>query len=192
MRKLLLFGFIISFTFSNAQMGNTELTDVPWTIGFGVNVVDNSGAQNPFNTKNWNFSRPWIIEGGYQFRPNWAINGAVSINKLTTDNLHNNQPIFKDSNLFALDVTVQYMYDHWFTNTPRIDPFEAYVVSGLGFTNVFGDDVFMFDFGLGFNLWLVQDVGIRLQSMGKFAFNDNSKYLNNYIQHSVQLIYRFE
>jgi hypothetical protein len=193
MYKYFLFACLLFTTLVSAQINNAE-PDVPWTIGVGVNIVDNDGFKfsQPFTTKNWNFKNPISVNIERKIDNFWSANLAITLNTLEQTNKHNNGFITEDSNLFAVDVTGRYTYDQLFMDTPRIDPFEAYVLTGIGYTSVSGlsYNTATFNIGLGFNIWIIQDFGLRLQTMGKFGSKKN-QYLNNYLQHTAEFIVRF-
>jgi hypothetical protein len=44
--------------------------------------------------------------------------------------------------------------------------------------------------GLGFNFWFQPNLGLRLQTLGKFGFEENT-LLNNHIQHTAELVLKF-
>lgn len=192
MKKYLLIGSFLISTLITAQTVNLD-TDVPWTVGIGVNIVDNDGFRfdKPFDTGNWNFKNPLSVNVERKWRDFFSTNLAITLNKLTKDNKQNNGFITESSNLFAIDLTGRFIFDQYiWDQNPRIDPFEGYVLAGFGYTSVLSTDSFMFDLGLGFNFWLYEDIGLRIQTMGKFGFNDY-QYLKNYIQHTAEFIFRF-
>jgi hypothetical protein len=192
MKKYLLIGSFLLSSLVSAQNFNTG-TDVPWTVGIGVNIVDNDGFrfEKPFDTENWNFGNPLSVNIERKWREYFSTNFAITLNKLSKDNKQNNGYLTEDSNLFAIDLTGRFIFDQFiWEQNPRIDPFEAYALVGVGYTSALSKDSMMFDVGLGFNYWFYQDIGIRLQTMGKFGFNDY-QYLKNYIQHTAEFIFRF-
>ena len=192
MKKYLVIGCLLVSSLMSSQSINLD-TDVPWTLGVGINIVDNDGFQfdDPFDANHWNFKNPLSINIERKWRDYLSTNFAITLNKLTTDNKQNNGYIAESSTLFAVDVTGRFIYDQYvFEQNNRVDPFEAYVAMGFGYTSVLSKESIMFDVGLGFNFWLFQDIGLRLQTMGKFGFNDY-QYLKNYIQHTAEFIIRF-
>jgi hypothetical protein len=44
--------------------------------------------------------------------------------------------------------------------------------------------------GLALDFWFNKSVGLRMQTMGKFAV-DNKELFNNHIKHSAELIVKF-
>ena len=193
MKRLAFVKLLIITSMASSQVNPPDgPIDVPWTVSFGVNIVDNDGFrfENAFNTDNWNFKNPLSFSVQRKWKDHFSAGLALTVNTLEEANLHNNGRLSEDETLFAIDANAKYIYDYLFTNTPRIDPFEAYVLSGFGFTSVSEHDTATFNIGLGFNIWVYRDIGIRLQTMGKFGFSE-WVYLKNYIQHSAELIFRF-
>ena len=191
MSKYFFIGFFFISTVIWSQSRNLNSV-FEWTAGAGVNFVDNDGRQfdKVFSTKNWNFGNPISLNIENKFSNFFAANFAISFNKLTQKNEQNYLPIDKDRTLFAVDATVKYFYDEYFMPNERYDPFEAYIVSGFGFTTIGINSTVTYDIGFGFNFWLFRDFGLRIQTLGKFGFKDET-YLHNYLQHTAEVIYRF-
>lgn len=189
MYKYILIISLLFTTLVNAQ-SSTDVSDVPWTIGIGVNIVDNDGLSRPFKTTNWNFKNPLSINIERKITSAWSGNLAITINTLEKGNLQNGVYLPEDHTFFALDLTGRYTYDQLFMDTPRVDPFEAYVLAGFGYTSAVSQDAANFDIGLGFNIWLFQDIGFRLQTMGKFGSKKNN-FIRNYLHHTAEFIVRF-
>lgn len=193
MNKLVFLSFLFftSFLVKGQISPSSVPLDVPWTVSFGVNFVDNDGFRfdKPFSTSNWNFKNPIYFSVQRKWHPHWAAGLALSVNSLQEKNLQNGFTLTNDLTLFSMDGSVNWIYDHLFMDTPNIDPFEAYIISGFGFTSVSTHDTMTFNLGLGFNFWIIQDIGIRLQTMGKWG--REYQYLKNYLQHSIEFIVRF-
>jgi len=189
MNKIFLLGF---FIFTPLIYGQSVL-ESPWTIGLGVNIVDNDGFQfdAPFDSDNWNFSIPLTVSVEKRIDAFWAANFAITLNRLTTDNLQNNGHLPEDETLFAVDVTARYYFDQLFQSEYRLNPIQGFLVSGFGFTSAGEANAVTFDIGIGVNFWVIENVGIKLQTLGKFGFKHKDQFLKNYIQHSVEVIYRF-
>ena len=193
MKKILICLLVFFATFTaKAQINPSALPlDVPWTVSFGVNFVDNDGFRfvQPFDTDNWNFKNPIYFSAQRKWHQHWAAGIALSVNTLQKKNSQNGYTLDDDLTLFALDGSVNWIYDNYFMDTPNIDPFEAYITSGIGYTSVGSFDTATFNLGLGFNFWIIKDVGIRIQTMGKWG--KDYQYLHNYLQHSIEFIARF-
>lgn len=185
--------FLGLFFISTIMSSQNSLNSVfPWTVGAGVNIVDNDGRQfkDIFSTKNWNFGNPISLNIENKISNYFAGNFAITFNKFTPKKEQNYVNLEKSHTFFAMDATIKYFYDEYFMPNQRFDPFEAYLVGGLGFTTISITSTASFDFGLGFNFWFLRDFGLRLQTLGKFGFKDQ-EYLYNYMQHTAEIIYRF-
>ena len=190
MNKLFLSICVLFCTYGFSQ--GDEVTDLPWTISAGINIVDNDGFQfdKPFDTSNWNFKNPLIVGAERRFTNFWAANFSLSLNALESSNLQNNGSLPEDKTLFAMDATAKFYYDQLFMPTYQLKWFQGYVLSGFGFTNVGSFSTVTYDLGFGFQFWLENNIGLRIQTMGKWGFNEWN-YLKNYIQNSAEIIYRF-
>lgn len=191
------FFFSLSLLVTALSFGQaTTVLDVPWTLGIGVNIVDNDGGQfsSAFSTNNWNFKNPLTFSGEYRFKNYLAGNMTMSFNSLTTTNEQNGVYLETNNFLFAIDANAKLYYDQFFLPTYKLNWIEMYVLAGLGYTTVAIDsnNTGTFNAGLGFQLWFneLKNLGFRLQTAGKWGFNDE-RYLRNYIQYSIEFIYRF-
>jgi hypothetical protein len=190
MNKLFLSICLLISTYGFSQ--SEPVTDYPWTISLGINIVDNDGFRfsEPFDTKNWNFKNPLIIGAERRFTNFWAANFSLSLNTLENSNLQNNGYLLENKTLFAIDGAAKFYYDQLFMPTYQLNWFQGYAITGVGFTNVGSYNTATFNLGLGFQFWLENNIGLRLQTMGKWGFSEWA-YLKNYIQHSAEVIYRF-
>lgn len=186
MKKIItLFALAIS-TFAVAQESSK------WTIGVGVNVIDNTSTDDAvfFQTKDWNFV-PVVskFSATYDVKEHLAIGGEVAINKYSAKNEHNgvNTELTSDAGFVGLDLNARYNVDHHFTHAKW---FDASVIGGLGMFWVDGEPNQSITPGLALDFWLGEGYGIRLQTLGRVAF-DNNKLGNNHIQHSVEFIFKF-
>jgi hypothetical protein len=186
MKKIItLFALAIS-TFAVAQESSK------WTVGFGVNAIDNTSTDDAifFQTKDWNVA-PVIskFSATYDVKEHLAVGAEVAINKYLAKNEHNGDQnaISGDVNFVGVDLNARYNVDHFFTQAKW---FDASVVGGLGMFWVGGEANQSVNPGLALDFWLGEGYGIRVQSLGRVAF-DNNKLGNNHIQHSVEFIFKF-
>jgi hypothetical protein len=91
-----------------------------------------------------------------------------------------------------MDANAKLYFDQFYLPTYEVRWFETYALMGLGFTNVESFNTGTFNAGLGVQFWFTEakNIGIRLQTVGKWGFTDWI-YLKNYIQNSAEVIYRF-
>lgn len=186
----------LSFGQSEPNLNARRVLEVPWTLGLGVNIVDNDGGQfsSLFSTDNWNFKNPLILSGEYRFKTYLAGNMTISFNSLSNENLQNGVNLPTNNLLFAMDANAKLYYDQFFLPQYQLNWIEMYVLAGIGFTSVAIDsfNTGTFNAGLGFQVWFNEprNFGLRLQTAGKWGFTDYI-YLKNYIQYSIELLYRF-
>jgi len=194
MKKLTLTTLTLCITiFSFGQRSAVDaVLDYPWTIGLGINFVNNNGwrADKAFDTGNWNYKNPIIIGAERRFSKLLAANVTLSFNALESSKKQNNFTITEDQFLYAFDGAAKLYWDQWFMPTNHLNWFQGYLISGLGFTNVETHSTGTFNLGIGFQFWPFEEIGFRLQSVGKWGFIDWI-YLKNYVQHSAEIIYRF-
>jgi hypothetical protein len=162
-----------------------------WTIGFGVNAIENSADKEAvyFVPKNLNILPVMSkLTVSYDVKKYFTVGTEIAINKYTTDKLHNGEyTLLEDASFIAIDINAKYNVDHFFTKAKW---FDASVVGGVGYFWLGTETNQSINPGLALDFWLGDGYGFRLQSLGRFAF-DNFKLNNNHIQHSVEFIIKF-
>lgn len=165
----------------------------PWTFGLSGHVVDDDGNpfKNLFNVnKSWNFlSYPvrLTVDGYYQ--AGFSFQAEFAYTQYKVGKLINNEVNGKTGTFFSSDVHVKYDLNEVFGPTNWFDP---YVAGGYGFTlrSVAKKPMTAtFNMGLGFNIWVYENLGFNLQSMAKFAMIEGT---SNYLHHSVGIVYKLE
>lgn len=184
-----LFLLFIVFVSFGQENGNTQ--NSKWTIGLGVNFIDNtSRLNNQFlnSSKHWNFIPALsIFSVERSFSEKVSVSSSIAMNVISSEKLQNGTTLAEDVNYYGLDINGKFFFDDYIVKQSKID---SYVVLGLGINYV--DDVTnqTGNFGLGLNFWLQPNLGLRLQTVGKYGFDQNV-LLNNNIQHSAELILKF-
>jgi len=200
-RTSVLFLFLLSLAATvNAQGGGRKSSPIkrffkktPWTFNLGGHVVDDDGK--PFNqlfnvNDSWNFL-PYptrIAVDGY-FQKGWSFQGEFSYTQFKAGKVINNDVKTVGSTFFSADVHVKYDLNEVFGDTHWFDP---YVAGGYGYTMrsiATNPNTATANLGLGFNLWIYQNLGFNLHTMAKFAMQQGT---SNYLHHSVGIVYRFE
>lgn len=200
------FAIVINFVFIvNLQAQDKEN---PWMIGFGVNATDyyptniNGMTSNVGNPTQWydqffNLNTHYnYISAPSKLTLSRYINKSFNVELGFTFNQINqfgNTTLTKSVPYLAFDVNANYNINALIGDT---NFFEPYALLGAGFTMQSGDSdnnvVFKnygsFNSGLGAKFWIYKGLGIRIQSMLKYFFNDGSY---RHFQHSVSIIYKF-
>lgn len=178
-----------------------------WSFGLGVNIVDDSG--NTFGaikdpSRYLNYHMPLSVNVEYYLNNSFSLNANISINKYTSGKQINNGFIIEDSevNLFSSDFSTKY----YFRNLFQFFFFDPYVFLGFGYLKTgayktqyiysseknisdFPENIsFLFNTGIGFNLWLTGKYGANFNATGKWnAYG--TEYSTNFKQYSVSIFY---
>ena len=174
----------------SASLFGQETASPKWKFGFGVNFIDNSALESKqfFKTNNWNaIDFISLFSADYAVGQNLAIGGTVSMNELSKDNNQNGGMITKDVLYVAFDANARYTFDQHLVDVAW---FDASVVGGAGLFMVDGKGNQTLNGGLALDFWFSKTTGIRLQTLGKFALEEDLLG-NNHIQHSAQFVVKF-
>jgi hypothetical protein len=165
-----------------------------WIFGIGWNAVDdNSNAfKKLFDIrKSWNL-RPYPSQLSVD-RTNGGLlsYGAVfNFNQYRAGKLVYGKPLGGTFLFFSLDLNVKY---HFGPLLRLPDRFDIYFPVGGGYTLRFAPPYIStgtFNVGLGGNYWILDWLGINLQSMAKFGMRSPIfKTASNYLQHSAGLVF---
>ncbi len=168
-------------------------TKTPWTFGLSGHVVDDDGKpfQNVFSpSKAWNFlpypSR--ITVDGY-YKSGFSFQGEFAYTQYKIGRDINDVITTSKWTFFSADANVKFDLNEAFGPTNWFDP---YVAAGYGFTLRSGavkPATVNFNAGLGFNIWIYENLGFNAQSMAKFSMIQGT---SNYLHHSVGIIYRIQ
>ncbi len=174
--------FIVTLTV-NAQDRNIE---DPFSISLGINAIDSSGKQNPFNflsnTDELAFSTPFELGANYDISNAIDVYTKLSLNKFDDINV-DGSVLENDISFFAIDLGV----DYYFYTTSYNQDF--YAIGGLGYVSL-EDTYFTGNIGVGTKYWFNDAVGVYLNVMGKFAL-ENKAINSNFFQYSIGLTYKF-
>jgi outer membrane protein OmpA-like peptidoglycan-associated protein len=187
--KRLKLAVLALFTLVMVSNVNAQDSNNPWVVGFGFNVVDfrsTEGIGEQFKdllgNKDWNFI-PLItrVSAEKYIKEGFTVQFAGSLNDIK----HVRQ---KDDSSFiywALDLNVKYDLNKLFGETGWFDP---YVYLGGGYTSLNNTGEGMLNYGVGFNAWLNENLGINFQSGTKENFAN--KVASHY-QSSLGLVFKF-
>jgi len=164
-----------------------------WLLSIGVNTVANFGTRNPFedlseNSTRFAFKQPISIAIERKWTKYLHIEQDVSLNGFKESEFIDNGTPDKDLFYFTTNTTLKYYFGTHIFN--ELEWFDPYVGAGVGLFNL-EELNSSANLTLGLLFWVSENVGIRLQSVGKFAFNaDDRKYDNNHYQFMLQATIR--
>ncbi|WP_372795018.1 OmpA family protein [Lutibacter sp.] len=173
---------------------NAQDKNNPWAIGIGVNAVDfyptNPGISGHgawfdeyFNTSDHYNILPAVskITVGKYLAGGFSIEAAGTLNKITKvgDNS------VSDLAYFGLDGALKYNFNNMARETSWFDP---YVTLGGGYTWLDDLGVATANGGLGFNIWLSDNIGLNVESKYKHTFDSE---IVQHFQHSLGLVIKF-
>ena len=181
---------------------NNPVDGYQWTLGFGVNAVNNSDAQfeELTNSDHWAFARiPFYLSAEASVGSNFSVGTMVSFNYFTDGKVYEGQTILgedkggNDAGYLAVDLNLRYSFLN--SNT-----FEPYVSVGTGVSH-FGDyttqagtsfnpiDIFTLNAGLGMNVWFSPTWGVNLNATGKWGV---ATEYTNHSQASIGILYNIK
>lgn len=198
MKKLTFIFLLMSSLLGSAQ--NQVFDD--WFIAGGFNAINSLGTQNPFASPgDWAFQTPFTLAGEKQFARDWTIELAFNINGWNEGKRLDNGsaptpptegPIATDDfGYFSVDTNAKWYFGRQIFRR-GYDKIDFYANAGLGFFTI-DDTNIAVNFGGGALFWLNEEntFGIRLQLIGKFAFNNaDSGFDNNHYQWGLHGIWR--
>jgi len=88
-------------------------------------------------------------------------------------------------NYFSMDLLVKFGLLELFGTTSKFDPF---VLSGYGYSWKSTVNTGTYNLGLGFNFWFTDNIGLSLESMGKWS---GIRVASNHSQHAIGMVYKF-
>jgi hypothetical protein len=174
------------------QKFSLDVKNSPYSIILSGHVVDDDGK--PFNSlfnvkKSWNF---WYFPAkfsiGVTLKDYWTFGFELSNTIYKQNKIINNEFQLNRSLFLSADAFVKYDLNELVGYTDRFDPF---VLTGYGYTlrtAAKNKNTATFNFGLGTNFWIWDNLGINVQTQAKFAL---IKGTSNYLNHSVGAIYKF-
>ncbi|WP_139957362.1 hypothetical protein [Flavicella sediminum] len=187
------------FVFAGISNATAQDSDNPWTMSFGINMVDisSAGLSSPVDAlKDYigisdvnvlpaisRISVSRFIDKGF------SVELAGALNKIGNGAYDD----VDDLSFFSLDANARYDLNSasFIGETGWFDP---YVGFGIGYTSIDGDGNMTMNPTLGFNTWFNENVGLNFQSSYKSAIlGDGIATLPKdvYFQHSIGLIIRF-
>jgi len=189
--KNLILVFLLFSTFAVVAQDNVTNEKPKWILGFGVNFIDNTASKNGkyFNVSDqWNYlSTVSKVSVERVMSEQFSIEVSGGINRLSSNKKQNDIFIDEDQNYLGMDLNGKFYFGKSLFDLPAFDP---YLVAGFGINSVDDTANQTSNFGLGFNYWFKPNFGLRMQTMGKYGFTQET-LLNNHIQHSAELLFKF-
>ena len=186
---------IALFTLVSVYSVNAQDSNNPWAISAGFNTVDTyaAGGENSkffedyLYPADWNFlstiSRITVeryLEDGF------TLQLAGSLNRITQVNKEDDASLLHKS----IDLNLKYNLDAFvaaiFGNSTKY--FSPFAYAGGGYTALDGDGEGMLNYGLGFNVWLSETVGLVYQTGVKDEFKG---VVPTHFQHSLGVVIKF-
>jgi len=175
--------------FAFVAVGNMSAQDENnrWAISAGVNsidIYDAAGASlgDMFGTEDWNVL-PTIsrITVERYLNKGFSLQLAGSMNKMQFIEAANDSDLL----YWSIDAAAKYDLNKLFGETGWFDP---YVLLGGSFVSFGDQEGGMINFGLGFNTWFNDNLGLNFQHSSKKHFDDQ---IRTHYQTSVGVIIKF-
>ncbi|MDB4157934.1 OmpA family protein [bacterium] len=203
MKKLLLLLFFIGGLVSTQAQESMSQESINEThraliLKLGVNLVDSTGDNNPFNLfsdfDQIAFSSNYNIEAEYRFNRWVSLAASWSNNKWEANKGNIDGSIVRtDVDYSAIDLDLKYYYDDafggWFD---RNDWLELYLHGGAGWVSQADNSGVVLNIGPGANFWITDQFGLNLNGTGRWVLKQGEELYNtNHFQYSASLMYRF-
>jgi hypothetical protein len=182
--KQLKLAVLAVFTLALVSNVNAQDENNPWAVTFGVNAIDflNGSASFGDQIKDYLGASDWNImpsitriAGEKYLDKGFSLQLAGSINQIDKTTAGNVSQFF----FWSVDMNVKYDLNNLVGDTGWFDP---YVLLGGGYTEANSLGEGMFNYGLGYNIWLSENLGINYQTMSRVGFANKIAY---HAQHSV-------
>lgn len=173
----------------------------PWTFGVSGHVVDDDGDPfgNLFNVaRTWNFlpyptrlTVDGYYQAGFSFQAEFAYTQYKTGRVINQKNESAPRIVNGSywSTCFSTDFHVKFDLNELIGSTNWFDP---YLTAGYGMTIRSGLTKSIaptFNTGLGFNIWIWENLGFNAQSVAKFSMIEGT---SNYLHHSVGIVYKLQ
>jgi hypothetical protein len=186
MKKLLLSTLLICITLSAFSQRN----DKEWFASVGLNAINSAGTQSPFNgLDDWGINLPLSAAIELAWTSGIAIEQAFTLNSFAEGNRIDGALLTEDYTYMSFDTHVKYYFGKHII--PDWDWLDLYANAGVGFFTVDETNISA-NLGGGIQVWLNrrQTIGVRLQTIAKFAFDHaESGFDNNHYQTHIQMVF---
>ncbi|MDB9913122.1 hypothetical protein OAD06_02365 [Flavobacteriaceae bacterium] len=184
---------------------NNSSDDNRWTLGFGVNALNNSGAQfeGLATGDHWAIAKtPFYLSADAYIDGQFSVETMVSFNYFTDGVLMDGQTILgedeggNDAGYFAVDLALKYsfgklldsnVFDPYLTVGAGLSHFGDYTTVERPLLTVAAQDIFTLNAGLGMNFWFSSNWGVNLNVAGKWGI---ATTYTNHIQGRLGILYK--
>ena len=199
---------ILCINTMNAQKWNdrkNSSNENRWTLGFGVNALNNSDAQfeDLATGDHWAIAKtPFYLSADAYIDGQFSVETMVSFNYFTDGTLMAGQTILgedeggNDAGYAAVDVALKYsfgelldsnVFDPYLTVGAGISHFGDYTTKEKPSLTVVKEDIFTLNAGLGMNFWFSSNWGVNLNVAGKWGI---AATYTNHIQGRLGVLYK--
>ena len=190
----IVFLFFLSVTISSAQ-SDRSIEKGEYLLGVGINTINSLGSKNPFEDPgDWAFRTPLSISLETRWARLFSLDVALNFNGFEENApLDAAGPPSEDITYWSLDSSLKYYFGEHIL--PRSEWIDFYGSAGLGIFTIEDTNISV-NIGGGIMIWpskRSKSWGIKLQGIGKFAFNHSDRgrvYPNNHFQYSIQVLFR--
>ncbi|WP_299338572.1 hypothetical protein [uncultured Psychroserpens sp.] len=162
-----------------------------WMISVGVNAVGSLGTRNPVERLDeFEFSQPLALAVEHQWSRFLSIEQDFTLNKFKITSRIDNGKLPEEFTYFSTNTYLKYYYSNEIFKNTNLNWLDLYVGGGLGVFSI--DEInTSANLLLGGTIWISDNIGIRLQGVGKFAFNHkDNRFDNNHFQYMLQGIFK--
>ena len=185
MKKVVVLALLMVASVTFAQETKKESK---WVIALGANFIDNTNTidNNFVNVSDWNATMGVSkLSAQYFYNSKFSVSSEFSLNRLNKDVMQNGESIAVNMAYFGVDLNARYNVASWF-KLPSKYALEPMVGVGASWTDSTPNQSVNTGLSIGYQINNIY--GIRVQTLGKFASEQNTVG-NNMIQHSLELYF---
>ena len=197
MRNIVLFLFLVSLFSFDAQSQTTSDTKYdtaeeevqdPWKLSVGVNAIGSLGERQPFSRLgDFQFRNPLALAIENRWSKTFSLEQDLTFNGYKKGEEIDGGILKEDYTYISTNTYIKYYFSDVLLN---VDWLDLYVGAGFG--------IFIIDevntsgnLALGGTVWVSDDIGIRLQGVGKFAVHAKDRQFdNNHFQYMLQVVFK--
>lgn len=176
MRKITVLAIISILAFANTNL-KAQNSDHPWAIGVYMNWVDFNVVHMPvadqFTNANWQGKDVKMIPSkftiGRSLSPSFNLVAAFSINKLELAKMESLGQPLKNNKFWDADATLEYKLANGYI-LKESSWFDPYAYVGFGVTNLNEVAYLKQVTGVGFNFWVLPNLGLNFHGSYDFLF----------------------